>query len=265
MPFSESQGLVYFCFETFNDAGVLHAIFTRHGGCSNGPFRSLNTGGTVGDDSATVWENHLRIFRAINRPFESRFDVWQVHGNEIVTTDRPRAQNEAHTKADGIITDHPEVTLLMRFADCVPVLLYDRVKSIAAIVHAGWQGTMLRVAEKAVLAMVKEFGSEPQDIIAGIGPSIGPDVYEIGDEVIQQTKKAFPTVWRELLFTRNGKTTLNLWLANEFSLTGCGIRSIEHANISTYENTQDWYSHRGENGKTGRFAAIIAANQAGSK
>jgi YfiH family protein len=258
MPFSESQGLVYYSFESFNDAGVLHAIFTRHGGCSTKPFQSLNTGGTVGDDTAAVLENHLRIFRAIDRPFESRYDVWQVHGNEIVTTSHSRPQGEPHKKADGIVTGHPDVTLLMRFADCVPVLLYDKVKNIAAIAHAGWQGTMLRVTENAVLAMVEEFGSSTNDIIAGIGPSIGPDVYEVGDEVIKRTREAFPTVWRDLLTTRNGKTTLNLWLANEFTLAGCGIRSIEHANICTSKNMQDWYSHRGENGKTGRFAAIIA-------
>jgi hypothetical protein len=261
MPFTESQGLIYYSFETFNHAGVLNAIFTRYGGCSKEPFQSLNTGGTVGDDPAAVVENHLRIFRAINRPFESRFDVWQVHGDDVAIADQPRLQGEPHSKADVIITDHPEVTMMMRFADCVPVLLFDKVKNIAGIAHAGWQGTMLRVAEKAVLAMVEEFGCSANDIIAGIGPSIGPDVYEVGDEVIQRTRQVFPAVWRDLLLTRNGITTLNLWLANEFTLAGCGIRSIEHANISTYENTQDWYSHRGENGKTGRFAAIIAARQ----
>lgn len=258
MPLSESHGLVYYSFESFNRAGVLNAIFTRHGGCSKKPYHSLNTGGTVGDEPSDVLENHLRIFKAINRPFDSRFDVWQVHGNEIVVTNRPRAQGQPHTKADGILTNNASVSLMMRFADCVPVLLYDRIKKVAGIVHAGWQGTMLHVTERAVITMIKEFGSAASDIIAGIGPSIGPDAYEVGAEVIQSTKEAFPRAWRDLLVTRNGKTTLNLWLANEFMLAGCGVGSIEHANICTYENTRDWYSHRRENGKTGRFAALIA-------
>ena len=258
MPFSESQGLIYYFFESFNKAGVLNAVFTRHGGSSKIPFHSLNTGGTVGDEPAAVLENHMKIFKAINRPFESRFDVWQVHGNDVVATDCSRPVGESHRKADGIITGNPEVTLMMRFADCVPVLLYDTVKKVVGIVHAGWQGTMLQVTEKAVLAMVNQYGCSTNDIIAGIGPSIGPDAYEVGGDVVQKTKAVFPTVWRDLLTTKNGKTTLNLWLANEYTLVSSGVGAIEQANICTFKNSQDWYSHRRENGKTGRFAAIIA-------
>ncbi len=180
MGFLESNGLRYYQFDIFKGHPLFHAVITRQGGFSKGPYASLNTGGTVGDDPADVLANHHKIYETFGYPFDSRFDVWQVHGNEVLCTDAPREASVPHAKADGILTTNPAVTLFMRFADCVPILLYDPVKQVIGIAHAGWQGTFKKVAKEAVDKMTACYGSLPKDILAGIGPSICQQCYEVG-------------------------------------------------------------------------------------
>jgi YfiH family protein len=186
------------------------------------------------------------------------FDVWQVHSAEVVMARAPRNTEEDYEKADVILTDRPEVTLFMRFADCVPVLLYDPVQAVIGMVHAGWLGTVRGASRVAVDAMVAEYGSRPADILAGIGPSIGVDHYEVGADVLAQVKLAFGAAELELVQRRDGKTYLDLWAANRVQLGQAGIEQIEIAGLCTACHTDDWFSHRGENGKTGRFGALIA-------
>jgi YfiH family protein len=258
MPFHQKEGLKYFSFETFDAFGVPNAIYTRHGGVSKPPWSSLNIGGTVGDDPQAVWKNIQLMFHTIDREFTSRYDGWQVHGDRILRIEEPRPEGMSHIKTDGLITNRHPVTLLMRFADCVPILLFDPKNSVVGIVHAGWKGTVLKVAAKAVTRMNAEYGSNPADIVAGIGPSIGPEDYEIGEEVVSAVKGSFTDNWSQVLFQKNKAFHFDLWKANECSLQEAGISKIELAGISTYSNTDDWYSHRRENGRTGRFGAVIA-------
>jgi copper oxidase (laccase) domain-containing protein len=150
MPFHQAGVLRYFTFDLFDQHGLIHGLFTRHGGVSPAPWDSLNLGGTVGDERANVIENRRRLFEALDRPVESIFDSWQVHGREVICVDRPRPLDAPHPKADAILTDRPEITLFMRFADCVPILLYDPVRRVAGMVHAGWQGTVSFAAAAAV-------------------------------------------------------------------------------------------------------------------
>jgi len=119
-----SNGLRYFEFETFQDQNVSVRFYSRQGGVSPAPWNSLNQGGTVGDSRDNVVENRKRIFGDLNRPVESIYDVWQVHGNQIIYSNLPRDLNFGHQKADAIFTENPDVTLFMRFADCVPIVLY---------------------------------------------------------------------------------------------------------------------------------------------
>jgi len=137
-----------------------------------------------------VAENHQRLFSALDRPASSVFDAWQVHSADVVVADGPR-NDRPHTKGDIILTDDPGVTLLMRFADCVPILLYDPHRRAIGIAHAGWLGTVRRAAGIAVQAMVQTFQSDPADILAGLGPSIGPDHYMVGEEVVEQIEASF--------------------------------------------------------------------------
>lgn len=257
MPFSHKNGIRYFSFDIFPRT-LTQAVFTRQGGVSPSPWDSLNVGGTVGDDVERVRENRVRSFAALGRTLESLFDVWQVHSADVVYADAPRPMHLDHHKADIILTDKPEVTLYMRFADCVPILFHDPKKGVVGITHAGWMGTVRGACAATVKAMQERYGSKPKDILAAVGPSIGVDHYEVGADVILQVEQAFGPDAKRLIQTRDGKTYLDLWVANRAQLEKSGVEQIEVAGLCTACHLDDWFSHRAEKGKTGRFGALIA-------
>jgi hypothetical protein len=259
MTLHETDGVRYFSFDSFPQT-IKHAIFTRHGGVSVDPWKSLNVGGTVGDDRDHVIANRHRSFRALRRDPLSLFDVWQVHSADVVVANapHPRLYDFPEFKADAIVTDNPQVTLYMRFADCVPILLYDPKKHVAGIVHAGWLGTVREAVSAAIKAMRSAFGSSASDLIAGVGPSIGPDHYEVGDDVIDHVHHTFDNRADELLIAHGSRFHFDLWSANRVLLERAGVEQIEVAGICTACHTDDWFSHRAEKGKTGRFGALIA-------
>lgn len=257
MPFSENNGVRYYTFDIFPHT-VTQAIFTRQGGVSPAPWDSLNVGGTVGDDAKRVHENRLRSFAALGRALDSLFDVWQVHSADAVHAEAPRPAHVDHYKADIILTNKPEVTLYMRFADCVPIFFFDPKKRVVGVAHAGWLGTVRGASIAAVRAMTERYGSRPADILAAIGPSIGVDHYEVGSDVISQVERAFGQEARRLIELRDGRIYLDLWAANRIQLENSGVEQIETASICTACHLDDWFSHRAEKGKTGRFGAMIA-------
>lgn len=257
MKKQESNNLHYYQFDTFDWPWLTHAIFSRHGGVSGGHWASLNMSISVGDSRANVAENRTRAFQVMGRAPDSVADVWQVHSAEVVVAEQPRDLSVDAPKADILITNNPEVTLFQRFADCVPILLVDPKQRALGLVHAGWRGTLLRAAGVAARAMQARYGSNPQDIRAGIGPSISPQKYEVGPEVIGQTRAAFGTAWPKLLLEVNGRTHLDLWAANAEALREVGVTQIEVSGVCTATRTDDFFSHRGEQGQTGRFGALI--------
>ena len=259
MPFSESSGVKYFTFETLQHTALRHAVIARRGGNSPRPWESLNLGGTVGDQPERVRANLNRALAAIDLSPSSLSQVWQVHSAQIVRADSPNGAGSP-AKADGIVTARPELSLLMRFADCVPILVFDPVRIAIGVAHAGWLGTVRGVSIELVGSMMREFGSKPEDLIAGIGPSIGPDHYPVGPDVVAQVEAAFGAHSSQLLLPRDGQVVLDLWAANRWQLESAGIGSIEVAGICTACNLGDWYSHRGERGQTGRFGAVLALN-----
>jgi YfiH family protein len=261
MPFQQFGALKAFTFHSFQSSGVIQGIFTRHGGVSPEPWASLNHGGTVGDERTNVIENRKRVFDAMGRKVESIFDVWQVHSADVICSDRPRPLDEPHRKADAILTNRPEITLFMRFADCVPIFLFDPVQRVIGIVHAGWQGTVKKIPLATVQTMVQEYHSRPEDILAGIGPSICLDHYPVGEAVIDAVRVAFPGQADEVLVQTNGNIHFDLWKANQISLSEAGVTQIETAGICTHCHLEDWYSHRGEKGHTGRFGALLALEE----
>jgi YfiH family protein len=257
MPFHQPDTLRYYSFESLDDAGIAHAVFTRRGGVSPDPWETLNLGGTVGDDPERVAENRRRLFAGLGREIGSVYDVWQVHSADVVSTDRPRPQHVPHLKADGILTAQPGITLFMRFADCVPILLCDPARRVAGLVHAGWMGTVKKVAAAAVEALARQHRSYRGDILAAIGPSIGPDHYTIGPDVEAQVQAAFGLDAGTLLHKHDGSVQFDLWAANRLILEQAGVHRIEVAGICTACHLEDWFSHRGEQGKTGRFGTVI--------
>ena len=254
----KQEGLVYYKFDSFDDLALDHAIFSRIGGNSQGPYTSMNLGGTNGDNPKAVVANHEKLFRVFGRPYSSRFDVWQVHGKTILFSDAPRPPEKKHPPADGIFTDKPEVTLIMRFADCVPLVFHDPARKVVGIVHAGWQGTLLRIGAEAVSAIARQYGSSASDLRVGMGPSICGECYQVGADVHKQFLKAWGSDAEQIFLNKEDGLYLDLWGANEWVLREAGVGRVENSGFCTAEKLDEWYSYRKEKGVTGRFAVVIA-------
>jgi YfiH family protein len=256
MTFQQKAELRFFTFPLLETGRLSHAILTRGGGVSRPPYDSLNMDSSVGDDPECVRENRNRAFALFNRDPQSAPELFQVHSTRILLA-RRRSAGEPLPQADGVVTDSPSVTLFMRFADCVPILLYDPVRRAAGIAHAGWKGTLAGVAARAVEALREHFGSRPEDLLVGIGPSIGPDHYPVGEKIAGAVRSAFGPEAEAWLFRRDDGTHWNLWATNEFILRRSGVANIESSGICTACHTEDWFSHRAEHGRTGRFGAML--------
>jgi YfiH family protein len=241
--------LPLFQFRNLSDVpGVVHAVSSRAGGVSSGRCASLNVSHTVGDDEANVEENLQRLAGALGTERTRFFSPYQVHGRAVTVVD---PETEPRPRCDVLITRSPERALLLRYADCTPVLLADPKAGAVAAVHAGWRGSAVRAASAAVEALGEVFGSRPQDIVAGIGPAIGPCCYQVGQDVVD----AFAD--RPELFSEG---RLDLWAANRQALIEAGVPSeqIEVAGICTQCESERFFSHRANGGQpAGRFAAVI--------
>lgn len=257
--FLEKAGLSFVTIPSLASEGVKHGIFTRLGGTSPVPWASLNMGATVGDEIEHVRENRRRSFQALGLDITSQHDTWLEHGTRVVFADAPRDINETPQKADIVLTDRPEVTLFMRYADCTPILLYDPVRKVAGLAHAGWLGTVKLVARAAVEAMTGHYGCKPAEIRAVIGPAICAEHYQVGIDVVERVQQAFGgSAGQALTRTEDGRWHFDLWTANQMVLEGAGVRQVEQSGLCTACDTGHWYSHRAEHGTTGRFGALMA-------
>jgi len=251
------NGLVYYCFEALSDQpGLFHGIFTRLGGVSSAPWATLNVGHTVGDDDEAVEENHHRICRTLDIARRDIVTGYQVHGTRVARVGR-EDRGRVCPQTDVLITDVPGIALMQRYADCLPVLLYDPVHRAIGLAHAGWRGTLAGVTRKAVQAMRSAFGSRPADLIAGLGPGIGPCCYQVGPEIVEAARTAIPGWPSVLLRQRDGSWHLDLWEANRRQLVQAGVVHIEMSGLCTACRTDEFYSHRAEQGRTGRFGIVV--------
>jgi len=262
MPYFQNGNVKFWQSEFLLDIPIKHAIFTRIGGISTGQWAELNVGMTVGDDPKKVIENRKISFKALGRDIKTMSDSWLTHETGVLIYDLPRGpESKIPPKADIILTDNPEVTLFMRYADCVPIVLYDPKKKAVGLAHSGWIGTVKKVGKKAVEAMQARYGSDPKDMIAVIGPSIGPDRYEVGREVVDAVKAEFGEHAGSLLPDYNRRVHFDLWASNELILKEAGVGQIDISGICTSKNNDLWFSHRADDGKTGRFGALIGLEE----
>ena len=247
-------------------AAVVHAVSTRHGGVSMPPYDSMNLALHVGDDAADVVENRRRFLGLLGLDFERLTTPEQVHGDNIVRVGEAEAGRgrlsyaDAIPETDALMTDVPGVPLMLCFADCTPILLFDPVHRAAAIAHGGWKGTVRSIAAKTVRAMSDAYGTRPEDCLAGIGPAIGPCCYEVGGEVAEGFRKAFPQFAEDILSEENGKIRLDLWQANRLQLKNVGLlpEHIDVAGVCTSCHARTFYSYRAEGPTIGRIAAVMA-------
>jgi YfiH family protein len=254
------QSLSYYQFDGWEHADAVHGLFTRLGGHSLPPWASLNTGHTVGDDLQAVAANHQSICQALDIQLDQIVSPHQVHSAKTAVVGKPDT-GHVIPETDALITQVRGVFLMLRFADCVPVMLFDPVQGAVGLAHAGWRGTVAGIAGTVVLDMQAAFGCRPADIVAGIGPSIGPCCYEVGADVAEVVQRAFPE-WSDLLQPRaNGHWHLDLWEANRRQLLQAGVRAVQVAEMCTACCTKEWFSHRAERGKTGRWGALIGLRE----
>ncbi|AKU91041.1 peptidoglycan editing factor PgeF [Vulgatibacter incomptus] len=236
--------------ERFAAAGIAHGFSTRGGGVSTGPLASLNLGGSVGDDPGAVEENHRRLARAAGFERGAFRSAVQVHGSRVLVlgADAPIPPGE---EADAILAAAPGLAVAIRTADCVPILLADPRTGRVAAVHAGWRGTEAGIAAEAVRALA-ELGSAPSELIAAIGPAIGPCCYEVSSELADRfVRLAGPEVVE-------GRR-LDLILINRLQLRAAGIpeASIEQVGGCTSCDDSRFFSHRRDAGRTGRHLSFV--------
>ena len=236
--------------------GTTHAIFGRRGGVSPPPWRSLNLGHAVGDAPDNVRANFARACAALKIDPRHTVSCHLVHGNRVLTAEANGRGPQLLGHADALITRQPGLFLTMRFADCVPLLFFDPVSRSVGLAHAGWRGVMQNVMGAVVQAMQTRFGAHPADIRVVIGPSIGPCCYQVGEDVRRAARAAFGEA--DLLFDhRADGMYFNLWQANARQARSAGVTRLTIAGLCTACHTDEFFSHRAEKGRTGRFGAFI--------
>lgn len=246
----EKGGVGFWEVEPFRSAGASAVFSSRRGGVSTGPFATLNLALHVGDSLAAVEENRRRFAEAAGFDPRRVATAHQVHGAEVVLASVPGL---AEKPADALATSAVRLVLSILVADCVPVYLLDPVTPAVALVHAGWRGTAAGVVTAAVRFMRHAFGSHPQDLLAALGPSIGPCCYEVDEPVMARFAPAF------LRPSRPGHALLDLWAANRQQLEEAGVPTghVFTAGICTACRPDLLYSYRVAGPRTGRMAAAI--------
>jgi hypothetical protein len=272
--------LHFFGFESFpNGTGaggpggtrLRHAVFSRKGGHSEGPFASLNLSLSVPDEKARVYANRRKVYGRFGRDTDTVVHAHLVHGADVARVSRADDGTWVH-HVDGIVTDQPGCVLTMNYADCAPILLVDPARGAIGLGHAGWRGAMVDLPGALVRAMSDHFGSDPADLLAAVGPCIGPCCYEVGPDVVEAAAAAFDDAGT--LFSDNGPLTddrdrqergpaaggrlhFDLPEANRRALVRAGLRSVELSGLCTACRTDLFFSHRAEKGRTGRFGAVL--------
>ncbi|WP_230397313.1 peptidoglycan editing factor PgeF [Novisyntrophococcus fermenticellae] len=245
---------------------VTHGFSTRLGGVSEGIYGTMNLSFTRGDDEGKVRENYRRMASALGICIESIVTSDQTHTTNVRLV-RKEDCGSGITKerkfhdVDGLITNVPFVTLVTFYADCVPLYFVDPVHKAIGLSHSGWKGTKDKMGKATVKAMTQAFGTSPRDLIAGIGPSICQECYEVSEDVIKAFSAAFDQKLHPSLFYQkeNGKYQLNLWEANRQVLLEAGVTEerIQRPNLCTCCNPDFLYSHRASKGKRGNLGAFL--------
>ncbi|SHE56411.1 peptidoglycan editing factor PgeF [Desulforamulus putei] len=263
----EQKGdLQYLQFDAFARSGrITHGFTTRRGGFSAFPYHNLNMALHVGDRPDHVRANRAVACAALGINPADLVAAVQVHGSRVeVVGPQHRGRgavdySTAIPDTDALITNTPGLPLSSYYADCVPILLYDPVRTCIGLAHAGWRGTVQGIAGAAVAKMREVYGCDAGDILAGIGPSIGPCCYQVDVPVQQALAKVF-SYWEELLKPVGpDRWLLDLWETNRRVLMDAGVKAenITVARLCTACRTDLFFSYRMEQGKTGRMASLI--------
>jgi YfiH family protein len=257
----EREGVKVLVCKPLEQAGFVNGFSTRVGGVSDFPKHSLNLAGFDEDLAENIHENRRRFLNVLDGDHKLA-TAWQVHGNgvKLVGTDEDIANSEE--RFDSLVSQMSGVLVGVKTADCVPVLIGDVEKRVFAAVHAGWRGTVRSIVVRAIEKMQAEFGSEPKDMIAAIGPAAGCKNYEIGRDVIDEFTNAFEGAEKYFSPTSEDHAYIDLHLANQDQLLSSGVPmdAIYTAPYCTMDRIDLFFSYRVEKklyGKTGRLLSVI--------
>ena len=262
-----TDNLPYISFFDFDNSDEVVACFTtRFGGVSRGKYASMNMSFSNGDDNANVLENFKWISATLGLDYKKLVFSHQTHTTnlKVITQEdigKGIIKDRDYSDIDGILTNLKGVGLVTQFADCVPLLFYDKNNKAIAASHAGWRGTVGEIARKTVEKMTEVFGSNPKDILVAIAPSICKNCYEVDDIVINDVKKIKGLDLKKIIEKKeNGKYLFDLWECNRQILINANIleKNITITDLCTNCNSHIFHSHRATNGIRGNNAAIIA-------
>ncbi len=243
------QGATYFRYPKLSlDPKVVHGVFTRLGGISASPFDSLNTSYSVGDHPKKVNANLTKIKEVMGA--DRLLYMNQCHGHEVVVRHEGEPYEPGEIpQADALVTNQPGLALMVKQADCQSIIIFDKTLGVVANLHCGWRGNVQNLPARVVSRMTKEFGCGATDLLAAIGPSLGPCCAEFKGhwDIFPEHFKAFEV----------RKDYFDLWALSTRQLLDAGLKkeNIEVAGICTRCRTDLFFSYRGE-GETGRFATV---------
>jgi len=264
----EVNGIQYYVIPSFEETGlVTHGFTTRVGGISPKPYNTLNLGLKTGDEIDNILDNFNTVSKIFNVSLEKMVLSDQVHGTtiKIVTEDdggKGLTKPLDYKEIDGLVTNIKGLMLFTFYADCVPLFFLDKVKKVVGVAHAGWRGTVQKIGEKMIDTMKNVYSSNPEDILVGIGPSIGSCCYSVKYDVYQKFSEILSSVDEILVKNSLDTWKLDLWEANKKILEENGIlsRNITISRLCTSCNNHKFFSYRKEKGNTGRMAALIKLN-----
>ena len=265
----DKYSIPFLRFENFpNNGRVRHAIFTRQGGTSPEPFDTLNLSLSVPDNETNVYANRARAYASHGRHNNALVHAHLTHGAGTALVSQ-KQNGQYIGPVDALLTDEPGCGLTMNYADCAAILLYDPLKGAIGLGHAGWKGAVKDLPGAMVRRMGAVYGSQPDQLIAAIGPAIGPCCYEVGEAVITAVRATFDEPGSLLLPSpdQSGSSPADLHRqfdlpeANHRRLSYAGVRHIEKSGLCTACRTDLFFSHRAEKGRTGRFGTLLILGQ----
>ncbi|MBX3182767.1 MAG: peptidoglycan editing factor PgeF [Polyangiaceae bacterium] len=240
-------------------AGFRHAFFARRGGVSTGKYASLNFSSATGDSQENVLENLSRAARALGVASERVYFLTQVHGVEVHEVTRASDRERVlHREGDALVSLDPEVACGVRTADCVPVLVADRVSGGVAAIHAGWRGVAAGAVASGVAALRRLAGAEGE-LIAAIGPHISARAFEVSPEIAEELSRAAPGVDVVTRAEARPHVDLRRIVRHQLRQLGLAEGAIDDVPGCTVLEPGDWFSFRRDGAESGRHLSAIVA------
>jgi YfiH family protein len=249
-------------FDLLQQEDLFHFSTTRNGGVSEDAYATFNLGFYAGDNPENVYANREILASAMDIPVHDLFVPYQTHGDKICVIDEEflnLSDNDKYTLLNGVdalITDRKNISIGVTTADCVPILIYDPQKQVFAAIHAGWKGTVAKIAGKTVETMINLYDCRPENLLVGIAPCISQKYFEVGEEVVDAFREAgFPIDGIAYRNSDSGKMHIDLRLANKLILTDLGVlaHNIEVTDLCTYSDPDRFFSARRQTIRSGRM------------